>query len=192
MNKLYIIIFFLILGGKPCFNQREVPPIKEITIDTVVNKLFSEFSLDLEGSIFKRSDTKFFIDSIILDDSLATEYIKTIFIQDFYNSNLIDVNIYPKKQLIAKSITDCFPSDSINICDDHFLKMNLFERNATLKNNKAMLIKYSKIYKLANEDIYFFSFHYFCGNLCGGQYCIRFEFDSSGNITNQKISYYEF
>ncbi len=191
MNKIFLFLVSFFLVGRPCFNQKLVNPISEITIESVVHKLFSEFSQNLDRSIFKSTDTKFLIDSIILDDRIASENIKSIFYKDLLNSNLTDLNVYPKKDVIAKSISYYFPNASKSYTDDNILKMDLFERNSKLKNEKVMFIKYARFYKLANKNIYFFSFNYFCGHLCGGQYCIRFEVDFDGNINNYLISFNE-
>jgi hypothetical protein len=191
MNKLFLFLISLLLIGRPCLNQKAGNPIKEITIDSIVYKLFSEFSQNLEGSSFKNADRQFLIDSIILDDKIAEEFIKSIFFKDFQNSDLIDLNVNPHKDLIVKTISHYFPETYKSFCDDRIIKMNLFERNTMLKNEKAMLIKYSKFYKLTDQDIYFFSFHYFCGKLCAGQYFIRFELDTSGNIKDHVVSFSE-
>jgi len=191
MNKIFLLLFGLFLIGRPCYNQKLVNPISEVTVDSVVHKLFSEFSQNLEGSSFKKADRQLLIDSILLDDTIAEEFIKSIFFKYFINSDLTDLKLYPKKDLIAKSISHYFPETYKTFCDDRIIKMNLIERDNMLKNEKIMLIKYSKLYKLTNKDIYFFSFHYFCGHLCGGQYFIRFEIDIDGNIKDYLISFNE-
>ena len=140
MNKIFLLLFAYFLIGRPCFNQKLVNPISEVTIESVVHKLFSEFSQNLDRSIFKNNDTKFLIDSIILDERKAMENIKSIFNQDLLNSNLTDLNIYPKKDVIAKSISYYFPKASKSYSDDNILKLDLFERNSKLKNEKVMFI----------------------------------------------------
>lgn len=189
MKRLFLLIIWLmIINFSSCFINSKSPEIKEQTVDKIVSKIVYAFasSKEMSKSKLKVGKMNIIIDTMVGVESFdITEKSILEFYRDF--SSLSITGIIPEYKSFANYLSENFPNSYIVYSNDNILKMNKNIADKKLRDEESVLIKYSRFFKLPDQPIYFFSFYFYCGKLCGGQYFIRFTLDETGNFKDYSI-----